>query len=80
MSLGLRKALIKKVWENAVQRLSNEAGTKSGEEEEGKEEREGRDKRLRGRGRKEPKVPFSPTLFKDASKAYLRVAYERNSS
>ena len=80
MSLGLRKALIKKVWENAVQRLSNEAGTKSGEEEEGKEEREGRDKRLRGRGRKEPKVPFSPTLFMDASKAYMRVAYERNSS
>ena len=80
MSLGLRKALIKKVWENAVQRLSNEAGTKSGEEEEGKEEREGRDKRLRGRGRKEPKVPFSPTLLKDASKAYMRVAYERNSS
>ena len=82
MSLGLRKALIKKVWENAVQRLSNEAGTKSGEEEEGKEEREGRDKRLRGRGRgrKEPKVPFSPTLFMDSSKAYMRVAYERNSS
>ena len=82
MSLGLRKALIKKVWENAVQRLSNEAGTKSGEEEEGKEEREERDRRLRGRGRgrKEPKVPFSPTLFMDASKAYMRVAYERNSS
>ena len=53
----------------AVQGLGNEAGTKKGEEEEGKQEREGRDRRLRGRGRerKEPKVPFSPTLFVDAS-------------
>ena len=55
---------------------------KKGEEEEGKQEREGRDRRLRGRarGRKEPKVPFSPNLFMDASKAYMRVAHERNSS
>ena len=66
----------------AVQGLGNEAGTKRGKRRKGNRKREGRDRRLRGRGRgrKEPKVPFSPTLFMDASKAYMRVAYERNSS
>ena len=35
MSLGLRNALIKKVWENAVQRLGNDAGTKRGKRRKG---------------------------------------------
>ena len=35
MSLGLRNALTKKVWENAVQVLGNEAGTKRGKRRKG---------------------------------------------
>ena len=82
LSLGLRNALTKKVWKTRRTGTGQRGRHKKGEEEEGKQEREGRDRRLRGRGRGriEPKVPFSPTLFMDASKAYMRVAYERNSS
>ena len=53
----------------SVTKITRRGRRKKGEEEEGKEEREGRNRGLRGRGRgrKEPKVPFSPTLLMDAS-------------
>ena len=53
----------------AVQGLGNEAGTKRGKRRKGNRKREGRDRRLRGRGRerKEPKSLFLPAFFVDAS-------------
>ena len=74
MSLGLRNASTKKVWKNALYRDWATRQAK-GEEEEGKQEREGRDRSLRGRGREEksPKSLSLPAFLRTLpSKAYMK--------
>ena len=70
MSLGLRDALTKKVWESAVQGLGNEAGAKRGKKRKGKRKGRERQKTVgKGEGKKRAQSPirFSYTLFMDAS-------------